>query len=492
MLGNRKTEICKVCKRKRKDASGKDCAACDGNGQVDTGRPYMPMFVTDGNGRRDVAAEALYQLDFLQLLKDTKVRTALQELPADLGFVMPEGAPAYLDEGSGGGPKKKKRGSAAAAGAGSAAAATGAVDLAANPRGMSVRLNRSDELCEQVEAFIRETAGAPYAEVQVSQLSTNAARTCYLVNLRGPGCQYCYNVGRAHASNRVYFMLTPQGMVQRCHDSTNSAGDTKFGPCATYRSATMPLHERLAVALFPKVAAKAAELEGGGGGHGGHGGFGEGEGFGGAGEGEEDEVSLVEDRRVQSLLTWGDKLCTELFGSDWAPTVGSKNRCLVRSGDSLQMAQRTGMLKAAQRLSKYVEVDPTAIGSKADNVLQALGLLQNPAGLLEEAHLLHAEEAMAAVSNRAIARIKPTRGLEPLLLHRAASIVELAASLDGAAVSEAIQSKGLEGLKELLCSGAPSGAPPGALKSSGAPAAAAQARPSAKPRSKLREHVDVL
>ena len=66
MVGARKTEICRLCKRKRQPEGAERCPQCQGLGVLDKGRPYSALFVTDGSGRRDTAREAAYCLPYLR------------------------------------------------------------------------------------------------------------------------------------------------------------------------------------------------------------------------------------------------------------------------------------------------------------------------------------------------------------------------------------------------------------------------------------------
>lgn len=53
----------------------------------------------------------------------------------------------------------------------------------------------------------------------------------------GPGAHYCENIGRAHRSNYVYFVLNLRNAqyAQKCHDPE----------CAHFRSSWMPLPRAL-------------------------------------------------------------------------------------------------------------------------------------------------------------------------------------------------------------------------------------------------------
>lgn len=57
------------------------------------------------------------------------------------------------------------------------------------------------------------------------------------MSVAGPGAHYCENIGRAHCSNYIYFVVNLRNAqyAQKCHDPE----------CAHFRSAWMPLPRAL-------------------------------------------------------------------------------------------------------------------------------------------------------------------------------------------------------------------------------------------------------
>jgi hypothetical protein len=62
----------------------------------------------------------------------------------------------------------------------------------------------------------------------------------------GPGSHFCERIGRAHASNHVFFVVDFQAgsYSQKCHDVD----------CRDYRSAWMPLPPELCLAICEEAA----------------------------------------------------------------------------------------------------------------------------------------------------------------------------------------------------------------------------------------------
>jgi len=105
---------------------------------------------------------------------------------------------------------------------------------------------------ETMQAFFRETQPAHYAHVVVD--SVKRVKDHYVVHVTGTNCRFCQNVARNHRSNRIYFYVTPKGVVQRCHDASDVLdSDMKYGLCRDYASAAYAVPPALAGILFPDV-----------------------------------------------------------------------------------------------------------------------------------------------------------------------------------------------------------------------------------------------
>jgi hypothetical protein len=242
MLASRMAEDCNVCKGLGKalgtsSAGGGDmlslsqewdlrCCTCRGNGRVDAGGAYMPLLVLGRGGRRDMALEGAYFNDFHALLCDTKIRSAYSS-PPEQGYAAPGGGARAMDT----------------------ATAPGAI----------VVLPRSHEAYDVIQAFLRTdphlAPGGVYSELLVTDITTNARQNLYYVHVHGVNSRFCTNVGSAHPTNRIYFQLTSEGCMQRCHGTSGEAASATFGLCSQFCSEIVPLPPRLASLLFSATAA---------------------------------------------------------------------------------------------------------------------------------------------------------------------------------------------------------------------------------------------
>jgi uncharacterized membrane protein YgcG len=436
MIGSCKTETCPACKRKGVDEDGNTCKTCGGNRSVDAGRPYMPLCALDGSGRRDLAKEAEYLASFYRVVLDTTIRSHAHEVP-DEGFVVPEGALTY-DSGSGSSAFKRAAGKGPAGGA----AARGGSGGGSGSAGKSM-MDLCSDAAALLQSFLRTGmgGGSVYASVGLQSVLVNAKRTKFLANVQGLNATYCLNAGRCHKSNRVYFEVTAEGCVQRCHDQ----GDTqeRFGLCKDYRSATVRLPQPLFAALFPEAAAKQDVLDnlgadvdmgaqGGGGAE---------------NEAAAAALDMRHDLKMRSLLAAGDQLSLELHGMEWSSTVqvhsssDSRKLRMVRMGN-IARATQSMAASARKSLPMYAEVDPSALGCRADEALRALGFcaLPEPAAEAASAAAAQAEEPQVA-SQRMLLDT-----LEVALLRQLKNAIHLAVSLEATQAKGALLARGLEGL----------------------------------------------
>jgi len=378
MIGSCKTEPCGLCRRKGVDDAGAPCTACGGNRTVDSGRPYMPLLVLDGSGRRDKAAEEAYRKSFYKVVLDTKIRTALSEAP-DTGFCIPEGAPLYAD-----GLLKRGRGEGGGGSNGSMASASASAGASASSA-CKTKLDAASSEVSMVQTFLRSFMGGgkPYAQIVVHNVLSNGKRSKYIVNVLGFNATFCQNVGRCHRSNRVFFEIVPEGCVQRCYDPSETIeGDMRYGLCRDYRSALVRLPPAIVAALFPDLAAKQDALDTAA------------AGMGLAREGEGpnvlDDVAFAEldmrhDIKMRALLAAGDALSMALHGCEWSSTLllpsatGSRKRMRMLRLDGCEKSAKQAFAEAAlgrgtlHALPMYAEIDPAALGCRADDALRSLG-----------------------------------------------------------------------------------------------------------------------
>lgn len=78
---------------------------------------------------------------------------------------------------------------------------------------------------------------------------TGAMVADHCVMLRSTA-RYCFNLGRAHRTNNVYFMLTRRGVCQRCYCRCETAEGRKYGMCKDFSSDVWPVPDEVTAAFF--------------------------------------------------------------------------------------------------------------------------------------------------------------------------------------------------------------------------------------------------
>ena len=119
----------------------------------------------------------------------------------------------------------------------------------------------ADVLADVADALPVQFAGQRFTGIMVSD---------HCVMIRSTS-RYCLNLGRAHRTNNVYFLLTARGVCQRCYCRCETAEGRKYGMCKDFSSEAWPVPARVVDAFFGD-AKKAATASGGGGTGGGPGG----------------------------------------------------------------------------------------------------------------------------------------------------------------------------------------------------------------------------
>ncbi len=102
-------------------------------------------------------------------------------------------------------------------------------------------------LAQELADTIRSMHPA-FAHLTVSP-GIRKGRRCYIQNVDGEGANHCINKGAAHGRSKIYFIVTRNGVCQKCF-----AGRSTGGPCANFRSAPVPITQTLRDALFGRGA----------------------------------------------------------------------------------------------------------------------------------------------------------------------------------------------------------------------------------------------
>jgi hypothetical protein len=309
MLGSCKTESCSACNEKKVGPSGQRCEKCFGSGKTDVvdtqgrvGRPYMMLCVLnepDDLGRvngRNYGLEQMYKNSMHQLIKDTKIRSSITPETLDNSYEMPAGAPTYEAEAA----KKKKHGTT---------------------REREITL--SDPINLELQRVIREAFGPLYARVVVRKSTRAAKGLHYTVSVTGSNCRFCQNINREHNSNNIYFLVSKDGIFQRCFDDGPRTPEMQFSSCKDYSGGGIPLSSDAIAILWPQETFTFTET-----------------------------ASTFE---MKALLNTAEYLCNTLYGASWTSTLGFKSK---RSG----------------KLKEFLPQDPRDLGSRGLEAYKDLGL----------------------------------------------------------------------------------------------------------------------
>ena len=366
MIGSRKTDTCHVCKgrKKIKDAGDKRCDTCDGNGRLDTGRPYFPLCVLNSFGERDRIAEELYRTDIHALVVSTKVRTTFDSRPNHPAFSVPESVPRQLAHCG------AKRGRASQALKDASAGIMRPSDSSLK-KATACELNNSTLEWDLISNFVRASMGMKYNDVMVSKITTNAKKSQYIVHVSGDGCRYCHNIKREHVSNRIYFVIDATGIAQRCHDSaTEATPEMLYGLCKDYVGVFDRMPRDLVAQLFPTCSA-AKNLPAA------------------APEKFQDEDAIFEDdavdtgmrrinkdRKMAKLYKIGDALSQELFKMNWSDTLrtSSGEHVIARQRLMVRSSKRAAIAAGDTRyMSEQYALNPAALGTRGNVAMLELG-----------------------------------------------------------------------------------------------------------------------
>ena len=327
--GSNKTDTCPDCNGKIRKPPDVACVLCNGEGKVDSGRPYFPLLVLQGQpagalkSKRDFEAEATYRADFCSLIMDTKVRSTFTEPPAEPRFAIPDSAPLFISQT----PTRRIK---------------GAPGMPAPKITRGHGLPNSDAAWDALQGLIR-TSWPMYAKIVIQSIKTNANRTYYEVHVSGENSRFCQNIDREHASNRIYFYATFDGISQRCHDSASQQStEMKYGLCSSYGSGLVKIPARFSGLLFPSKTSQTPSrvfiLP--------------------SDPDESENVLVFRDRKLVKAVEYLDFFATELGYPKWSSTISAAD----------------GKRYVGTSRDQSLFVDPSAIGTTASKTLRAIGL----------------------------------------------------------------------------------------------------------------------
>lgn len=119
---------------------------------------------------------------------------------------------------------------------------------------------RGSPAWSEIQKFISCNAPSVYHEVVISGVTTNPKMSAYTVTLKGEGSSYCMNIQRSHKTNTVYFVVTKEGMVQKCFCRCDTLVGRRSGLCKNYKSHVFKISPQLHTALFDGAASKLGHL----------------------------------------------------------------------------------------------------------------------------------------------------------------------------------------------------------------------------------------
>lgn len=102
-------------------------------------------------------------------------------------------------------------------------------------------------LSEFAHVLPRLDAALPFVYVGQKFVSVLRMDNCFIIR---SSSRYCANLGRAHNTNNVYFVLTRQGISQRCYCRCETTDGRKFGMCKDFSGECHEVHAEIIDAFF--------------------------------------------------------------------------------------------------------------------------------------------------------------------------------------------------------------------------------------------------
>ena len=256
----------------------RSCPLCNGSRRIladGHGRPYW-LFLC-ASMERDISKENEYRQNILTLLLDTKIRYYGSPTPE---FTIPIGAPLYI-------PKEKQ--------------------YRKTISSQAKEVSHSDKKYQVIEEAIR--SHMLYGNIVVTTVKEHGNRESkkYKVFVSGLNSRFCQNVNREHRSNHIWFIVSMDGVQQRCLDEADiRTADMRYGLCKEYTSSSWPLSPYQKSILFRS---------------------------------EDDTIttSVIDSaikhsktaNEVRYILALGDRLCKDLYSSNWSSTALLMNNNII-------------------------------------------------------------------------------------------------------------------------------------------------------------------
>lgn len=257
LIGSRKAIPCTTCRgecfKMNTNGSGwgdQPCATCQNAGRLDKGRPYNVLYAADANGVVDAALTERLKSDILEAVRRTSFRaidsTGLAIMEPDPINYGSEQWHTIVSEYAAELKKKRKKGQQKK----QAKLPDQSADSQQQHKDNIVEVPPTDPAFPAVAEYIKaEFNGLP----DLTNLKRNGKHTFYIAN---SNCRYCINKGGYHNHSSVFFIIKPNGCVQRCFcpkDDIQPGGSVK---CINFVSKEHDLPEALSTVLFPKALLK--------------------------------------------------------------------------------------------------------------------------------------------------------------------------------------------------------------------------------------------
>jgi hypothetical protein len=262
MIGSRKAVKCPVCdggsskttprlpsgKEEEAEQWGEICGKCQNIGRIDQGRPYELLYVADGAGEVDAAFTESLKQDLIALVRYVSIRAIAREEPWSLSY--PTEEIRKLVVGYAKKDKEEKRVSIK-----SSTKERKEDDAAGGKKGKKkgglVEVPPSDPAFAAISDFLignnnyrgnTEKSGPVPCSIKKSEDGK-----CYIVTTDS---HFCLNKNGFHKHSTVYFVIRPNGCIQKCF----SPQEVRYGQdgktCKEFSSSLKEMSESLKSMIF--------------------------------------------------------------------------------------------------------------------------------------------------------------------------------------------------------------------------------------------------